>query len=243
MKNNIKILGAALVAGALAITLAGAQVSTSTPVVTLTTSTAKVTSVITRGDKAITQRINAINKSIANINKLKHLDDSMKTQLVAALNTSLTDMNNIKAKLDTDTDLATAKADYSSIFKDNRIEEIVLPQANNAAKIDNMLASISSTTLSDLATKISNKVSTGKDMSSASTTLADAQSKFNEIKSKSADYLNLLSTLSVDHGDKSIISSNNVILSQAKAIRATIQSDLNAFKKDLSSIRKALNKK
>jgi hypothetical protein len=238
-----KILRGTLALIVLSTSFAMAQVSTTTPVTTSAAKGASLTSVITKGDKAITTRITAINKSIANINKLKHLDDSMKTQLVSALNASLTDMNNVKAKLDADTDLATAKADYSSIFKDNRVEEIVLPQTKGAAKIDNMLASISSTTLSDLATKISNKASIGKDVSSASTTLADAQSKFDELKSKSSDYLNLMSTLKVDHGDKSIISSNNSILSQAKAIRATIQSDLNTFKTDLSSIKKDLKKK
>lgn len=244
MKNQKikKIAVATLIASALSISLVGAQVSTSTPI---TTSNTKLTSVIVRGDKSISQRITAINKSVANINKLKYLDDSMKTKLVASLNTSLTDMNNIKAKLDVDTDLATAKADYSSIFKDNRIDQIVIPQANNAAKMNNLLLSLSDSdkTISDLDVKITDKIKAGKDESVASSLLADAKSKVADIKSKVADYLNLIATLKVDHGDKLIIASNNSILSQAKDLRKTIESDLSGYKKDLSSIRKDLRKK
>lgn len=232
MKKILQITTLAM----LTLSFANAQVATTTP--TSTPSTKGLSHVVEKGDKAITQRVNAINKSIANINKLKHLDDSMKTQLVAALNTSLTDMNNIKTKLDADTDLMTAKADYQSIFKDNRIEEIVIPQANGAGKVNNILESISTTTLSDLSAKIDEKVKAGKNVGDATSTLADAQSKFDDIKSKSASYLNLLSTLKVDHGDKTIISSNKDIISQAKDIRKTIESDLSAFKKDLVLIKK-----
>ena len=53
--------------------------------------------------------------------------------------------NTLKAKIDADTDLAVAKADYTSIFKDNRIYAVVIPQSQGAARMENLIVKLNDT--------------------------------------------------------------------------------------------------
>jgi hypothetical protein len=101
--------------------------------------TTQITRIKTQSDKAIDNRITSLNTRIAKINALKKISDSQKSDFASQFQSRITDLTNLKAKIDADTDLNTIKADYKSIFTDNRIFAIFEPKMNIMAQADNII--------------------------------------------------------------------------------------------------------
>ncbi|MEI6352371.1 MAG: hypothetical protein WCO35_00315 [Candidatus Nomurabacteria bacterium] len=228
-----KILISSALIGITFLALANAQVASTTIATSSISIPKNVQKIITKSDKEITKRINSLNKTITKIGSYKHLSSDETSKIVSALNTSITNLNTLKTKIDSETDLVSAKADYSAIFKDNRIYSVVIPQETAVAKIDKIVSELNdaSTTLANLKTKLVT-------LTTASTTLSDASTKLADASLQATNYLNLISTLKIDNGDKTIIASNENIFAQAKGIRITLQSDISAFKKDIKALKK-----
>ena len=204
--------------------------------------TSTLPTVIAKGDKAIVERITSLNKATTNLAKYKNLNSTMLTQITASLGTGVTDMNTIKAKLDADTDLATAKADYKSIFSDNRIYAVVLPQQNTMASMDNLLGRTATlqATLNAFQAKASVKAQAGKDVSSVTSILSQASTTLADVNTQAQNALNSVAGLKVDHSDKAIQASNKQITDGLKTIRAAINSDLKSLSKNINDSRLAL---
>ena len=100
----------------------------------------QLTHLKTQGDKAIATRVTSLNAKITKINALKNLSDTQKSSFISQFQTRINTLNSLKIKLDADTDPVVAKADYQSIFTDNRIFAIFEPQMNIMMQADSLIA-------------------------------------------------------------------------------------------------------
>ena len=125
------IAAAALVAGA----GAPAFASTSTPSPTPKTARTLV-SVQAAAKMATDKRETALNAAIAKLDAAKGISASDTATLVDRLNSDLAGMKTIEAKVATDTTLAAASADFTTIFTTYRVFAVAIPQARIVAGID-----------------------------------------------------------------------------------------------------------
>ena len=251
MKNSTKIaVGGMLTSLVLlsavtafaATTATDASVQAGTTAAPAKTSTKTLSSIIAKGDKAVTNRINSLNKISAKVTKMKYLTADQKTTMTATITTDITDMNTAKAKLDADTDLATAKQDYASIFKDNRIGMVVVPQIAFVSSADNLLGSITAiqNSLTSIQARITKAQTAGKDVTALQASYTDAQAKIADGNTQATAIVTTAATLSVDHGDATIIAANKAADASIKTSKGTLTSDIKAVKADITSMKKAL---
>ena len=229
-------------------TIALGSVSAETIATSTTNTTPKVKSTVTladiivKGDKAISDRVISLSSAITKLSKYKNLTSDQVSGITASLNTAVADMNNTKIKLDADTDLVTAKADYQSVFKDNRIYAVVLPQQNTMASMDNLISSLTKlkASITNLQAKSDAKAKLGKDVTTLNSSLSDANTKMDDVNTQAKNVLDTVSGLKVDGGDKTIMASNKQIDINVKSIRTIINSDLKSVRSDISSARLSL---
>ena len=93
-----------------------------------------------RADKAIADRITSLNQRITKINALKNLTASQKSGFVSQFQSRIDALNALKTKIDSESDSATLKADYESIFSDYRIFAIFEPEMNIMVQADTTVA-------------------------------------------------------------------------------------------------------
>jgi hypothetical protein len=122
----------ALVAGSCAPAFADA---TSTP----TPSAGKSLSAIQAKAKVnTTARIGALNTAIARVTAAPDISPSDRATILGTLNGDLAGMNTVEAKIAADTTVATAAADYKTIFTTYRVYAAAIPQSRLAAAADRM---------------------------------------------------------------------------------------------------------
>jgi hypothetical protein len=85
-----------------------------------------------------TARIGALNTAIAKVNAAKDIASSDRATILGTLNGDLTGMNTVEAKIAADTTVATAAADYKTIFTTYRVYAVAIPQSRLAAAADRM---------------------------------------------------------------------------------------------------------
>ncbi|HEX4057050.1 MAG TPA: hypothetical protein VHX87_01880 [Galbitalea sp.] len=85
-----------------------------------------------------TQRIGSLNTAIARVNAAKDITTADRATILATLNADVAGMNTVEAKIAADTDVATAAADYRTIFLTYRVYAVAIPQARFAAAADRM---------------------------------------------------------------------------------------------------------
>jgi hypothetical protein len=95
-----------------------------------------------------TARIGALGTAIAKINAAQDISSSDRTTILATLNGDVAGMNTVEAKVAADTTVATAAADYKTIFTGYRVYAVAIPQSRFAAAADRM----TSTTIPKLTT-------------------------------------------------------------------------------------------
>ncbi len=203
---------------------------------------AKIAKIIKRSDASINARISSLNKFSARLAKYKHLTDAQRASLSASVQSSIDSMNTLKAKIDADTDLVTAKTDYVSIYKNYRIFEVVLPSERTIASTDKALATVNiyQTTLGTLQTRITTAKTAGKNVTAVQASLDDATAKLADAQTQGQALITAVTSLKVDGGDKSIQASNKTQLAAAITARKAMNADINAARKDIGSIRSGL---
>lgn len=179
---------------------------------------------IQKGDAAIAERLSLINKRISHIDTNVYLTAEQKTAAKAPLLSAITAMNAAKVKLDADTDLATAKADYSAIFKDNRVNMVLLKdeRATESADVDTYLVGSSTARATELQAMIDAAKAAGKNVDAAQAALNAGKAKLVEISAKISYELSEAAKLVVDHGDKNIVAANKVAAQNAQTARQAI---------------------
>lgn len=232
MKKNLSIglvmLGIAFIGAPAAFAETTTSTQANTSINTLTT----VSAVIAKGDAMIAKRVDSLNKFNSRVASMKHLSTTDKATITASIQTSINAMNTLKAKLDADTDLATAKVDYQAIFKDNRIYAVVLPQERAIGTADAYATNIA--TIQDKVNKLQVRAdaahAAGKDTTAIQASIDDAKTKIADSATQSTTATNAAASLQVDHGDATIIATN-------KTNHATVKSALTAFHTDIKTAR------
>lgn len=136
-----------------------------------------------RADKAIDNRITELNNLLSRIQNNSRLSSDEKTSLSADINTDISGLTSLKAKIDADTDLQTARSDAKTIVTSYRIYMVLVPKIRLLITIDNLSAL--DTTLQGLTPKlqdlINNLKSQGKDVTSLQSSLDDINSRLTSI--------------------------------------------------------------
>jgi hypothetical protein len=100
-----------------------------------------------------TARIGSLNTAIAKVTAAADITSADRTTILATLNADVAGMNTVEAKIAADTDVATAAADYKTIFTTYRVYAVAIPQARFAAAADRMTGT-SIPKLTDAETKL-----------------------------------------------------------------------------------------
>lgn len=100
-----------------------------------------------------TARIGALNTAIAKVNAAQDISSADRATILATLTGDLAGMNTVEAKIAADTTVATAAADYKTIFSTYRVYAVAIPQSRLAAGADRM-TSTSIPKLTDAETKL-----------------------------------------------------------------------------------------
>jgi hypothetical protein len=114
-------------------------------------------------------RITALDSAIAKVTAAKDMSDSDRATVLGTLNGDVTGMNSVEAKIAADTTVATAAADYQSIFATYRVFAVAIPQARLAGAADRM-TSTSIPKLTDAQTKLASALA-GPDASKSTPAL------------------------------------------------------------------------
>jgi hypothetical protein len=101
-----------------------------------------------------TARIGSLNTAIAKITAAQDIGSSDRSEILATLNGDVAGMNTVEAKIAADTTVATASADYKTIFTTYRVYAVAIPQSRLAAAADRE-TSTTIPRLTDAQTKLS----------------------------------------------------------------------------------------
>lgn len=172
-----------------------------------------------RADKMIENRINELTRLLSRIQADKKLSSDEKASLSANITTTINELRSLKAKIDGDSDLDSARLDARQIVTNFKINAIFVPKIRLIIMIDNLQA---------LSAKIALLV-------------PKIQDKINELKSKGQDVTNL--QLLVNDIDNRLKTINNKLTQDKTTVLSISTSSLNAQKtlaevrKDLASVR------
>lgn len=226
------VAAAALVVGA----CAPAFASASTPPPS-TKPAHTLASVQAAAQTATGKRETALSAAIAKLDAAKGISASDKATLVGRLNADLAGMKAVEATISADTTLATASADFKTIFTTYRVFGVAIPQARIVADIDRA-TSIEIPKLTASATKLAARLA-GKD---ASKSTAALQSDLADMKKRIAAANTALSgasakVLAITPSD---FNSNRTVVTSARAAVKTAKTDLKQARADRKAIITAL---
>lgn len=202
----------------------------------------QMTRLLEKGDKAIAARVEALNKLIEKITSMKLVSAENKASLNTQIQNQITALNNLKAKIATDTELATLKDDVRSITVNFRIYALIIPQGRIIAAADrlNMLAGDFAVIATKLQTRINEAQTAGKDVTKLNTLLTELNAKITDAKTQAQTAISHSVSLAPDNGDKTVMTSNAEALKQAHKDLQAGQQDIVAARKIIENIRKAL---
>jgi hypothetical protein len=248
MKKNIISMaaGMSLLAGVLVLPVSVNAQSTATPVVAgakaKANAAARLAKIVTRSDTAITSRITALNALVTKTQALKNVSDSAKTNISSQAQANISGLTSLKAKIDADTDAATALGDEKTITASYRIYALVIPQGYIVASADRVatVGGMLNTLGAKFQTRITADQAAGKDVSALNTALADMTAKVSAAEAQAAAAQNSVASLTPDHGDKTMLASNTAALKAARADIKTATADLKAAREDAGTIVKGI---
>ncbi len=195
-----------------------------------------------RGDMEIDTRITDLTALDTRIQAMAHVSDSDKSSLDSGLQAQISALNTLKAKIGSDTDAASIKADDASITKAYRIFLLVLPQGRIVAAADRALDI--GTSFATLGAKFQAEIgaSTASSMitSTWSTTLADLNAKVADANTKANAAITATANLAPDNGDASIQIKNKTAIIAGKQDITAANTDLKAAWADARSLAKSL---
>ena len=201
-----------------------------------------ISTIITRSDKEITQRITALNNLVTRIGAMKNVSNTEKTSLTSQLQTQINDLTALKTKIDSDTDVTTLQADMKSITGDYRTYLLIIPQGQIIAASDrlNTIASDLSAVATKLSTRINAAQTGGNNMASLQSTLTDMQNKTSDAETQAQSAIDIVSSLIPDGGDQTKAQANTAALKQSRADIKTGTEDVQAANKDAETIMKGI---
>ena len=132
-----------------------------------------------RAEKEIGRRVFSLNSLIGEVNQVKRLTDAQKSTMRDDIQSEITNLNALGAKIATDTDVTTYRADVKSIVDSYRIYLLYLPQTRIIITSDSLLDAQSqfSVLVTKLQSRITEAQGKGNDIASLQTLLTDMQAK------------------------------------------------------------------
>lgn len=188
--------------------------------------TTELARIIKSADEMIANRLQSLQNLLVRLQGDKRLSSDERTNLTTDVNTAISNLNTLKAKIDADTDVTTARADRKSIVTGYRVYVIFEPKERLLVTIDNLqTASGNVSSLSaQVQTLLNNLKSQGKDITAAQNDLTDINTQLSTINT----------TLTTD---KSLLSSVNVNTANPQSIFTQIRKDLAGVRSDFATIR------
>lgn len=202
------------------------------------TLTAAEQKAVSRGDQEITRRISALNDLNTRVQAMQAVTASFKQALAANIQTEVTGFTSLKAKIDADTVLATLKTDIQSITKSYRVYALILPQGRIAAAADRVVTIVTmmSTLGSKLQARIQAASTAGNDTTALTAALTDMSSKLQDAQTQAQAAVTVTESLQPDNGSSTVMASNTATLKQGRTDFQTATSDLQAARKDITTI-------
>jgi hypothetical protein len=241
MKRSIGSIGSIATVGATVCVLTlgaafpafAAQTDTAPPKPTVHSSLAEIQAA---GATETSKRITALNSGITRVTATTTLTAADKTTILATLNGDLSGMKSLQAKIAADTDAATARSDYSSMFSQWRVYAVGLQQTSIAATADG----ITGTAIPKLQSA-SAKIAAAFAAAPAKVTPA-LQAKLAEMQAKTADAVAKTSGLAARAlaVTPSAYNANHSVLVDMRAAARDARADTKAATQDGRAILEAL---
>src|SRR5258706_1592229 len=164
-----------------------ALAQTTTPEATTTggNTTERITSLKTKAQVLITDRVTRLNALLVRINAMAKLSTTDKTTFTTEINSDISGLNTLKTKIDADTDIVTLRTDVKSIFTTYRIYGIFMPQISLLAAADRM--GVASDNLTTLASKLQARVQAAGSPADLIALWTDMQAKITDAKTQYAN--------------------------------------------------------
>jgi len=196
-----------------------------------------------RANQEIDRRDEALNSLSARIGEMKNVSSDDKTSLSASIQSQISVLTGLRAKIDSDTDAPTLKADVKSITDAYRIFALVIPQGHLLAAIDSVNETANAFASVDvkLDAAISAAKTAGKDTTAAAAARADIDVKLADAHSQAAAAQAEISVLKPDNGDKTVMASNTAALKDARAKIKAATADLKAARADAHTVIQSLH--
>ncbi|MFA6254200.1 MAG: hypothetical protein WC640_03060 [Candidatus Paceibacterota bacterium] len=238
--KSLTIVISLLLAFVLSAASVSAQTATSGPEAKV--ATAAVTRLIERGDKALANRIDALNQLNARIQEMKLVTEANKASISAQIQTQITGLNALKQKINADTDPVVLKEDVKSITGGFRIFALVIPQGRIIAVADrlNTIAGDLTAVMAKLQTRLNVAQAAGKDITSITVLMTDLNAKITDARTQAEAAVARSVNLTPDNGDKTIMASNKEALTKSRDDIKVGHQDLVTARQDVTKILKAL---
>ncbi len=241
MINKYSIAKIAIgVAGASTLLLGFAfSASAATTPATGTSASLTLAQVIARSDTTIDKRIQALTTMATRMSAMKNVQSSTETTLASQTQAKIASLTTLKAKIDADTDLATARADAKAIVSTGKVAVSETRQVSQSARVSDVVASIAKIQ-TKLETRITADQSAGKDVSALQTAYADMTAKIADATAQATTAQNGAVSLKSAAGQSAIKASNKAIVTADSAAIKTATADLKAARADITTIMNGL---
>lgn len=199
--------------------------------------TTELTKIQQSADTMIANRIASLNKLLSVVQSDTHLSDAEKTTLTTSINTMISNLQTLKAKIDADTDVTTARADRKTIVTSYHIYVTFEPQIDLLKAIDNLQTITTNVQgLVPLLQNLSNTLkSQGKDTTTMNAAITDINTQLATIST----------TLSTDTTTLSNISTttdgNKTVFTQVRQDLAKVRADFAQIRHDIATIRGSIH--
>ncbi|HVM73789.1 MAG TPA: hypothetical protein VMU13_02875 [Candidatus Paceibacterota bacterium] len=228
----------AVSASALSVNLSGSASSSATGA----NAAARLSTIISKANTDIAARIHALNALSTRVQGLENVSDTEKASIASQVQTNTTGLTTLQAKIDADTDVATARTDAQMIFGTYRIYALAIPQGWILASADRVMtiAGLMANLGTNIQTRITADQSAGKDVSALAATYADMTAKIGDATVQANTAQSGISSLVPDQGNQTTAASNHTALVAARGDIKTAAADITAARKDITTLLKGL---
>lgn len=195
--------------------------------------------IIAKGDLDITARTTSLDNLISKVETAKKLSTDQKSALTADMQTEKTGLLSLKTKLDSDTDVATARIDFQNIFAQHYVYAFYIPRINRIIAADDQSDAVA--ILIGLTPKFQSYItqvqSQGKSVTLLQSTLVDFQAKTADALSKSDQVITTLTPVT-----SAGYPGNKTTLQTAASQLLTSRNDLTSARTDAKTLVISLRK-
>lgn len=200
----------------------------------------ELTRIIQRADTMIQVRLTSLQNLLTRISSDKRLSDNQKSSMTADINTTISNLQALKAKIDADTDVTTARNDAKSIVTSYHVYATYEPKERLMVIIENLQTSATNvqSVLTRLSTFVDTLKSQGKDTTGLTTLLTDMNTKLTDITTKLSADSTLLAGVSVTNATyQTTFIQVRQSLATVRADYAGILSDFHTFQSQVKALK------